>query len=111
MDTGQLVVVSCSGPREKFWGVLLALTPVGATARVVPLEAFEDFLRQFRDGGQMLIAPVTVFLPARRLERLELDESGGAVEGLGDRFCRLTGRNPLEVLLGKADQGSAEPRM
>ncbi|HPC82128.1 MAG TPA: hypothetical protein P5234_01630 [Thermoanaerobaculaceae bacterium] len=111
METGRLVVVSCSGPREKFWGVLQALTPVGATLRVVPLEAFEDFLRQFREGGQVLIAPVTVFLPAHRLERIELDESGGAVEGLGDRFRRLAGRDPLNVLLGLGEPVPSEPRM
>lgn len=111
MDTGQLVVVSCSGPREKFWGVLLALTPVGATARVVPIEAFEDFVRQFREGGQMLIAPVTVFLPAHRLERIELDESGGAVEGLGDRFRRLVDCDPLGVLLARGESASGEPQM
>lgn len=111
MDTGQLVVVSCSGPREKFWGVLQALTPVGATVRVVPLEAFEDFVRQFREDGHLLIAPVTIFLPAHRLERIELDESGGAVEGLGDRFRRLAGRDPLSVLLAREGSPCGEPEM
>lgn len=111
MDTGRLVVVSCSGPREKFWGVLQALAPVGATVRAVPLEAFEDFLRQFREDGPVFIAPVTIFLPAHRLERIELDESGGAVEGLGDRFRRLAGRDPLGVLLAAADSAGVEGQM
>ena len=60
MDTGQIVVVSCGAPREKFWGVLLSLTAVGATVRAVPLDAFEDFASQFREGQQVLIAPMTV---------------------------------------------------
>lgn len=111
MDTGQIVVVSCGAPREKFWGVLLSLTAVGATVRAVPLDAFEDFASQFREGQQVLIAPMTVFLPSHRLERIELDESGGGIEGMADRFRRLTGRDPVEVLLGRADGASSEPQM
>lgn len=111
MDTGQLVVVSCCAPREKFWGVLLSLTTVGATVRAVPLEAFDDFASQFREGQQVLIAPMTVFLPGHRLERIELDESGGGIEGMADRFRRLTGCDPLEVLLGRADSASSESQM
>ena len=87
MDTGQLVVVSCGAPREKFWGVLQSLSAVGATVRAVPLDAFEDFASQFREGQQVLIAPMTVFLPGHRLERIEVDESGGGIEGLADRFA------------------------
>ncbi len=47
---------------------------------------------------------MTVFLPGHRLERIELDESGGVVEGMADRFRRLTGRDPLEILLGRGKQ-------
>ena len=38
---------------------------------------------------------MTVFLPGHRLERIELDESGGGIEGIADRFRRLTGHEPL----------------
>ncbi len=111
MDTGQLVVVSCGAPREKFWGVLQGLSVVGATVRAVPLEAFEDFASQFREGQQILIAPMTIFLPGHRLERIELDESGGGIEGMADRFRRLTGRDPVEVLLGRSGSAPSEPQM
>lgn len=111
MDTGQLVVVSCASPREKFWGVLRSLNTVGATVRVVPLEAFEDFARQLRDHQPMLITPITIFLPSHRLERIELDESGGAVESFGDRLQRLTGLDPLAVLLGSPQSAGSEARM
>ena len=99
MNAGELVVVSCAAPREKFFGVLVALTPVGATLRGVPLEAFDDWLRQVASDGAPMIGPVTLFLPAHRLERIEVDESAGAVEGYADRFRRVAGRDPREELL------------
>ncbi len=100
MDAGELVVVSCSGPREKFWGVLLALTPAGATLRGVRLDAFDDWLRQHAGSGPAMIGPITVFLPAHRLDRIEVDESAGPVEGLGDRFRRVARGDPRAALLG-----------
>jgi hypothetical protein len=99
METGSLVLVSCAAPREKFWGVLIGLTPVGATIRGVPLEAFEDWLRPYATGGPTMIGAVTIFLPAHRLERIELDESSGPVEGLADRFRRVAQRDAREELL------------
>ncbi|HUK12867.1 MAG TPA: hypothetical protein VLW17_06155 [Thermoanaerobaculaceae bacterium] len=103
MNSGELVVLSCSSPREKFFGLLLGLTPVGATLRGVPLEAFEDWLRQAAAGGPALIGAVTLFVPAHRLERIEIDESAGAVEGYADRFRRVSGRDP------RAELGAADP--
>ena len=98
MKAGDLVVVSCGGPREKFWGVLHALDGAGVTLRGVPLEAFEDWMRQFVTAAPVLLDAVTLFLPAHRLERVELDESSGAAEGFGERFVRVTGRDPVEAL-------------
>ena len=110
MEVGNLVVVNCSSPREKFWGVLLALAPIGATIRGVPLEAFEDWVRQNATGGPAMIGAVTLFIPAHRLERIELDESSGPVEGLADRFRRVAGQDPCEVLLGGGGVGRRRKR-
>lgn len=98
MGPGELVVVSCRTPKEKFWGVLRVLDVAGVTMRGVPVEAFDDWMRQFLGEGSVLLGAVTVFLPAHRLERVELDESSGGAEGFGDRFMRLTGRDPAEAL-------------
>ena len=99
METGALVIVSCCSPREKLWGVLLALTPAGATVRGVRLDAFEEWLRGHA-RGEAASGPATVFFPAHRVERIELDESSVAVEGFGDRFRRLARREPREAVLG-----------
>jgi hypothetical protein len=111
MEIGSLVLVSCAAPREKFWGVLLGLTPVGATFRGVPLEAFEDWLRQYATGGPTMIGAVTIFLPAHRLERIELDESSGPVEGLADRFRRVAQRDARAELLAGRGAGAPEHEM
>jgi len=98
-----LVTVHLGSPREKFWGVLLALTPSGVTVRGVLLESFEDWLRQATRAEPASLGAVTVFFPSHRLDRVELDESSGAVEGLGARFRRLTGRDPRAELTGRVD--------
>jgi hypothetical protein len=100
MNLGEIVTVSCGAPREKFWGVLLALSPTGATVRGLPLDSFEDWLRQLARGEAKLLGAVTVFFPAHRIERIELDESSGAVEGMADRFRRIVQREPQQELLG-----------
>ena len=99
MDTGQVVVVSCGSPKEKFWGVLVTLGAAGATVRGLPLDTFEDWLRQFAAGAPQLVGATTVFLPTHRIERIEVDESAGVVEGLAPRFTRLTGRDARQELL------------
>lgn len=107
MDPMRLVVVSCSSPREKFWGLLLELSAAGVTVRGVPVETFEDFLRQWAGEGEQLIGPVTLFLPLHRVERVEVDESAGVVEGLGERFRRVSGRDARAVL--GEDEGQSRP--
>ena len=112
METGRLVVVNCAAPREKFWGVLLELAPVGLTVRCLTLDTFEDWLQQHLGGGPELLGPVTLFLPIHRVERVELDETTGAVEGIGSRFFRVTGRDPVRALLGRGYGGDDDsPQM
>ena len=98
MEPGNLVVLSCCSPREKFWGVLLIVNITGVTLRGVAIDAFEDYAHQFAKPGPRLLGPVTIFVPAHRIERIELDESSGPIEGLGDRFRRVTGRDPTTEL-------------
>ncbi len=111
MNPGDLVVVSCAGPREKFWGVLFTLSAAGVTLRGLPVDAFEDFLRQCSTGGAQLLGAVTLFLPTHRIERVELDESAGVAEGLAARFRRVVGRDPKQELLGEAAAERPQPEM
>jgi hypothetical protein len=111
MDAGKLVVISCASPKEKFWGLLLALSPTGVTFRGIAVETFEDFLRQYAGEAQVLIGAMTVFVPLHRIERIELDESAGVVEGLADRFARVVRRDPRRELLGEAAADGTDTQM
>lgn len=101
MRSGDMVTVHLGAPREKYWGVLVTLDAAGVTLRGVALDTYEDWLRQAASALPALLGAVTVFFPAHRIERVELDESTGVVEGLGARFRRVTGRDPVAVLNGE----------
>ncbi len=89
---GTPVLIYLHTPREKVFGVLLALQPAGVAVRGIDLAVFDDFLRQEarRETGLGL---VTLFYPMSRVERMERDETVGGLEGIADRFRRETGRS------------------
>ena len=93
---GTPVLVYLHSPREKVFGVLVSLDPAGVALRGIELSAFEDWLRQEARGGDGL-GPVTVFYPMNRVERVEKDETLGALEGFAARFRRETGRTVAEA--------------
>lgn len=92
MHAGEMVVVAAASPREKFWGVLVSLSAAGVTLRGIPVDSYEDFLQECVADQPRLLGPITLFIPAHRIERVEVDETVGAVEGLADRFHRVTGK-------------------
>jgi hypothetical protein len=93
---GTPVLVYLHSPREKVFGVLVSLDPAGVVLRGIELQAFEDWLRQEARGGEGL-GPVTVFYPMNRVDRMEKDETIGALEGFAARFRRETGRSVAEA--------------
>ncbi len=101
IEAGALVVVCCVQPKEKLWGVVLRLDELGVVVRGLDLNSVEDWIRQETAGAEPLIGPSTVFVPMHRVERIFLDESSGAAEGIGDRFRRVTGGDVRDLLLGE----------
>lgn len=107
---GTPVLVYLHTPREKVFGVLLALQPAGIVLRGIDLAAFDDFVRQEarRESGLGL---VTLFYPMTRVERMERDETVGGLEGIADRFRRETGRSIAEASgLGARVSSRRKPR-
>jgi hypothetical protein len=103
IDPGALVVVHCSSPKEKLWGMLLRLDAVGVQVRGLDLNSVEDWLRQELSGSDSLITPSTVFIPTVRVERIYLDQSAGPVQSFGDRYRAACGRDVREALTGAAE--------
>jgi len=91
MNAGQLVLVTLQNPREKFWGMLLALTPAGASLRGVDLQSFDDFMQMVKAGEAS--AASTVFFPMHRVQRMEVDARNGGLPSLADQFAAKTGRD------------------
>ena len=94
-----LVIINLVNPKEKFFGVLRALSPAGVTMRAINLDSFEDWIRQIaRDEDESSISMFTMFAPLFRVERIFLDEPSGAIKSYAQRFEEVVGRDIAEYL-------------
>ena len=98
-----MVVVTLGNPRDKFWGMILALAPEGLSMSGIELASFEDFVVMVKDGESF--SPAIVFFPMHRIERIELDLPDGSLPSLSQRFSAKTGLHP-SVLLGPTEAGA-----
>lgn len=101
---GALVIATLAIPREKFWGMILALAPTGLSLSGVELASFDDLTVMVRDGEPF--TPAIVFFPMHRIERVELDLPDGNLPSLSQRFLAKTGLEP-SAALARRDAGSA----
>jgi hypothetical protein len=91
-----MVIATLSNPREKFWGMILALAAEGLSLSGAELASFEDLAVMVRNGEPF--TPAVVFFPMHRIERVELDLPDGNLPSLSQRFLTKTGREPSSVL-------------
>lgn len=101
---GALVIATLSNPREKFWGMILALAPEGLSLSGAELASFEDLAVMVRDGEPF--TPAVVFFPMHRIERVELDLPDGSLPSLSQRFFAKTGLEPSAALAPSSDRGT-----
>ena len=103
---GALVIVTLSSPREKFWGMILALASEGLSLSGTELASFEDLTLMVKNGEPF--TPAIVFFPMHRIERVELDSPDGSLPSLTQRFLAKTGLEPSAALTPSAlDETSA----
>jgi len=93
---GALVIATLCNPREKFWGMILALAAEGLSLSGAELASFEDLAIMVRDGEPF--TPAVVFFPMHRIERVELDLPDGSLPSLSQRFFAKTGLEPSAAL-------------
>jgi hypothetical protein len=98
MEAGTLVLVHLVAPREKYWGVLVTLSPAGLTLRGLELEMFEEWARQQRPGSDPELGVTTLFVPLHRVEKIFEDARIGSVASYAERFFEIVGRDVREVL-------------
>ena len=101
---GSLVIATLSNPREKFWGMILALVPAGLSLSGAELASFEDLTVMVRDGEPF--TPAVVFFPMHRIERIELDLPDGGLPSLSQRFLSKTGIDPAISLSPHAEKAA-----
>jgi len=103
-----MVLVTLGSPREKFWGAILGLTVQGLSLSGIELGSFEDLVSLIKAGDPGSFG--VVFFPMHRIERVELDSSGGNISSLSERFAAQTGLDPATLLTGelKAGHGSGD---
>jgi hypothetical protein len=103
-SAGAMVVVTLGNPRDKFWGVILALTAEGLSIAGIELASFEDFVVMVKDGESF--TPAIVFFPMHRIERIELDLPDGNLPSLSQRFSAKTGLEPAQILGSRGVYGT-----
>ena len=89
---GDPVVVYLHSPKEKVYGILLAVDAPGVTTRCIDLAAFDNWMRQEARREERHLGPATIFYPMGRVERIERDETIGPVISLYERFFLEVGR-------------------
>jgi hypothetical protein len=92
------VIVNLVNPKEKFFGMLRALSAAGVTMRAVNLDSFEDWIHQIARAEEAEIEMITMFAPLFRVERIFLDEPAGYIQSYGQRFQQVVGRSVQEYL-------------
>ena len=97
-DISSLVILNLVNPKEKFFGLLNALSPAGITVRAINLDSFEDWLRQIAREDEPNLGLITMFVPLFRVERIFLDEPSGAIKSYAQRFEDVVGMTLQEYL-------------
>ena len=97
-EPSALVLVNLVNPKEKFFGVLRALSAAGVTLRAINLDSFEDWIHQIARGDDAEIDMITMFTPLFRVERIFLDEPAGSIQSYSQRFEQVVGRSVQDYL-------------
>ena len=91
IEAGSVVVIALSGPREKYWGRLVALTAVGVQVHGLDLHNVIEWARQIARQEPVPMALGTVFFPLSRVEKILLDEDAPSAPSILSQVRRLMG--------------------
>lgn len=98
LQRNSIVLLNLVNPKEKFWGVLRSITPVGVTLRGINLDSFEDWVRQIGRAEEETLGLVTMFVPLFRVERIFVDEPVGPIRSYSQFFEEVVGMSPTKYL-------------
>lgn len=99
-EPASLVIVNLVNPKEKFFGLLGALSPAGVTIRAINLDSFDDWIHQIARGEESNLELTLMFVPLFRVERIFLDEPSGAIKSYSQRFEEVVGSSIRDYIRG-----------
>lgn len=91
------IVLNLHTPREKFWGILLALSDAGVNVKGIDLNSFDDWTRAVARGEETM-GLASTFFPMHRVERINLDENIGGIQSYAHIFESRVGRDVWSYL-------------
>lgn len=98
LQPNAIILLNLVNPKEKFWGVLRSITPVGVTLRGINIDSFEEWVRQIGRAEELTLGLVTMFVPLFRVERIFVDEPVGPVRSYSQFFEEIVGMSPSKFL-------------
>jgi hypothetical protein len=90
-DSSSLIILNLVNPKEKFFGLLTALSAAGVTMRGINLDSFDDWIHQVARNDEPNLDLMTMFVPLFRVERIFLDEPSGSIQSYAQRFEGVVG--------------------
>jgi len=109
VEAGSLVLVHLVAPKEKYWGILTALSPAGVTLRGLEIDLFDEWARQQKRGSDAELGLTTLFVPLHRVEKIFEDTRVGSVASYAERFFDIVGRDAREALRPAPSPADAAP--
>ena len=94
---GEPVVVVLHTPREKCWGMLDEISAAGVFLRGLELNSFDDWVHSIVHD-EPFVGLNDLFFPMWRVERINRDETSGAIPSLSLQVEQRTGRTLTELL-------------
>ena len=91
------MVIVLHTPREKCWGMLDEINATGVFLRGLDLNSFDDWVHSIVHG-EPFVGLNDLFFPMWRVERINRDETSGAIPSLRLQVEQRTGRNLTELL-------------
>lgn len=101
---GDLAVAYLNQPKERVFGVIHSRSADGLAIHGLDLDAWDDWLAQWRRGGEGPLAPSLRFYPSSRIDKLLADEDTPDLPSLERRFVERTGHRLEEALPGLREQ-------
>lgn len=95
---GSTVILHLQNPREKLWGVMLAINHFGITLRGIDVYSFDDWTRSVANQNESIIGLSTMFVPMMRVEKVVLDETSGAYKSLSEQFKERVGHDVIDFM-------------